>query len=328
MIQNEKLYGKIPYVNKKVSRIFFGTAFPPIITGGDGTELFEAALRNGINAFDLARNYLFSERSFGNWLEKSGQRENVVILSKCGHPSSFGRRRVTEKDMKKDLAKSLKELKTDSIDIYLLHRDDPDVDVQIPVEVFNEMHAQGKIGAFGGSNWKHTRIEEANEYAYKHNLIPFSVSSPNFGLARQIADPWGGGCETISGPENEQAREWYRKNQMPVIAYSSLGRGLLTGKLKSADVEHASDVLDSVAMKGYASPDNFERLRRCEILAEKHEVSVPQIAMSWIFTQQVNTFAVAGMSSEKNMRSNVEALGVELTPAETDYLDLKKSGRL
>ncbi len=44
MIQNEKLYGKIPYVNKKVSRIFFGTAFPPIITGGDGTELFEAAL--------------------------------------------------------------------------------------------------------------------------------------------------------------------------------------------------------------------------------------------------------------------------------------------
>ncbi len=46
MIQNEKLYGKIPYVNKKVSRIFFGTAFPPIITGGDGTELFEAALRN------------------------------------------------------------------------------------------------------------------------------------------------------------------------------------------------------------------------------------------------------------------------------------------
>lgn len=115
---------------------------------------------------------------------------------------------------------------------------------------------------------------------------------------------------------------------MPVIAYSSLGRGLLTGKLKSADAEHASDVLDAVAMKGYASPDNFERLRRCEILAEKHGASVPQIAMSWIFTQQVNTFAVEGMSSEKNMRSNVEALGVELTPAETDYLNLKKLGRL
>ena len=323
MLEKENMYGEIPYVDRKVSRIFFGTAFSPVMMGGDGTEYFEAALRNGINAFDLARNYLYSERSFGNWLEKRGQREHVVILSKCGHPSSFGRKRVTEADMKKDLAKSLRELRTDHIDIYLLHRDDPDVDVQVPVEVFNEMHAQGKIGAFGGSNWKHTRIEEANEYAYKHNLIPFSVSSPNFGLARQITDPWGGGCETISGPENEEAREWYRKNQMPVIAYSSLGRGLLTGKLKSADAEHASDVLDAVAMKGYASPDNFERLRRCEILAKKHGVSVPQIAMNWIFTQGVNTFAVASMSSEKNMKSNVEALGLVLSKEETDYLNLQ-----
>ena len=111
---------------------------------------------------------------------------------------------------------------------------------------------------------------------------------------------------------------------MPVIAYSSLGRGLLTGKLKSENADHASEVLDAVAMKGYASPDNFERLRRCEIVAAKHGVCVPQIAMGWIFAQQVNTFAVASMSSEKNMKSNMEAAGIGLSQKEADYLDLKE----
>ena len=322
MEKEEKMYASIPYVNKKVSRIFAGTAFSPIQDGKDGTGMFEAALANGINAFDTARVYGGAERSFGNWLEKSGKREEVVILSKCGHPDPLGRKRVNEKAMRKDLERSLKELKTDYIDIYLLHRDDPDVEVAVPVETFNAMHAEGKIGAFGGSNWTHTRIEEANEYAYKHNLIPFSVSSPNFGLARQVADPWGGGCVTISGPENEGARAWYEKNQMPVIAYSSLGRGLFSGKMKSSDADHAKDFLDSFAMKGYASPDNFERLKRCEILAKEHGVTVPQIAMSWIFAQPLNTFAIASMSKAERMVSNVEALQMELSEEEVAYLTL------
>ena len=52
------------------------------------------------------------------------------------------------------------------------------------------MYQEGKIAVFGGSNWTHQRIEAANEYAYKHNLMPLSVSSPNFGLAEQVSDPW------------------------------------------------------------------------------------------------------------------------------------------
>lgn len=323
MALQKGLYTTIPYVNKKISRIFAGTAFPPIQNGKGGEEIFEAALANGINSFDTARVYQYSERMLGNWLEKSGKRDEVVILSKCGHPSPLGRKRVNENAMRKDLEKSLKELKTDYIDIYLLHRDDPETEVAVAVETFNAMHAEGRIGAFGGSNWTHTRIEEANEYAYKHDMIPFSVSSPNFGLARQLVDVWGGGCVSISGPENEEARAWYEKSQMPVIAYSSLGRGVFSGKIKSTDIDHAQDFLDSHTIKGYVSQDNFERLRRCELLAKKYDASVAQIAMSWIFAQPLNTFAVASMSSAKRMQANVEALHIALTPEEAAYLDLK-----
>ena len=93
-------------------------------------------------------------------------------------------------------------------------------------------------------------------------------------------------------PKNQEARDWYEKNQMPVVAYSSLGRGLFSGKVKSDEPQKASEAMDANAMKGYASPENFERLRRCEELAEKYHCTVPQIAMAWIYQQPLNCFAV------------------------------------
>lgn len=233
-------YAEIPYVSKKVSRILFGTAMQPFVMGADGNDLLDAIYSTGVNTFDCARGYMGAEKSFGNWLETREIRDNVVILSKCAHPSMFGKKRVNRDEIRKDFARSARDLRTDYIDIYLLHRDDPDVEAGEIVEILNELHAEGKIGAFGASNWTHRRIEEANEYAWSHNLIPFSVSSPNFGLADQVQDPWGGGCVTISGPANAEARKWYEKNQMPVIAYSSLGRGLFSGRVKGSEPEKAS----------------------------------------------------------------------------------------
>ena len=317
-------YVKIPYVDKEVSRIFYGTAGQPFMMGGDGNDLLDAIYATGVNAFDTARNYMLAEKSLGKWIVDRGIRDKVVILSKCGHPSPFGRKRVNEKDIRKDLRKSLGYLGTDYIDIYLLHRDDPEVPVGEIVEIFNSLHAEGKIGAFGGSNWTHQRIAEANEYAYSHNLIPFTVSSPNFGLADQVQDPWGGGCVTISGPQNQDARAWYEKNQMPVIAYSSLGRGLFSGKVKSSEPEKASEVMDMNAMKGYACPENFERLRRCEELARQYHCTVPQIAMAWIYRQPLNCFAVVSTTKPERMQENIQAMELPLTEDEVLYLDLRK----
>ena len=243
MPKSEMLYVDIPYVHKPVSRILYGTAAAPFIMGGDGNALLDEMFALGVTGFDVARAYLASELSLGRWIESRGNRDKIVILSKCGHPSVFGRKRVTEADMRKDFRKSCGFLRTDYIDIYLLHRDDPDVPAGEIVEIFNAMHAEGKIGAFGGSNWTYRRIAEANEYAYAHNLIPFTVSSPNFGLANQVQDPWGGGCQTISGPAHAADRAWYRENGMPVVAYSSLGRGLFSGRLKYADRENAAQYM-------------------------------------------------------------------------------------
>lgn len=260
-------YAEIPYVDKKVSRIIYGTAAPPFLEGGDGNELLDAVFSAGVNAFDTARNYALAEKSLGQWMEDRQNRDEVVILSKCGHPDADGTKRINETDIRKDLAESCGYLKTDYIDIYLLHRDDPDMEVGPIVEIMNALHA----------------------------LVPFSVSSPNFGLADQVEDPWGGGCITISGPANEEARAWYRRTQIPVIAYSSLGRGLFSGKVRGDRPE----------------------------LARKKNCTVPQIAMAWLYCQNINSFAVVNTGKAGRMQENIDALHIDLTEDESLYLDLK-----
>ncbi len=317
-------YRTIPYVNKPVSQIFYGTAIQPYLTGQEANDILDAIFETGITTFDCARNYMAAELSLGKWIEARGNRDQIVLLTKCGHPSMFGKKRINEREIRKDFAKSSRYLHTDYFDIYLLHRDDPDVDVGTIVQIFNALHAEGKIGAFGGSNWTHQRIEQANEYAYAHNLIPFSVSSPNFGLANQVEDPWGYGCVTISGPANAEARRWYEKTGMPVIAYSSLGRGLFSGKLKSKDADKAASILDGTAIKGYGYPENFERLHRCEQLAGERHATVPQIAMAWIYNQKLNSFAVVSTTKASRMQENIDALHIELSQAELEYLNLER----
>ena len=316
-------YREIEGVGKPVSRLLMGTASAAFNGGEAQNELLDAAFAAGINTIDTARVYGLAEKSIGIWLKERGNRDQVVILSKCAHPDPDGRKRVNEAAIRADFAESSALLGTGYIDIYLLHRDDPELEAGEAVEILNALHAEGKIGAFGGSNWTHERIQEANEYAYRKGLIPFTVSSPHFSLARQQEDPYGGGCVSVTGPENEEAREWYRSSRMPLIAYSSLGRGLLTGKVRSMDAGRAAEVLDVFAMRGYGCADNFERLARCEELASRKGCSVAQIAMAWVYHQPLNTFAVATMSSPKRIAENVAALEMELTEAECRYLNLE-----
>ena len=313
-------YLDIPYVNKKVSQFFCGTATAPYNLGGDCNALFDGMLELGVNAFDTARVYGEAERALGRWIARGDVREKIVILSKCCHPSALGVKRVNVRAMRADLKKSLSELDTDYIDIYLLHRDNPAVSVGEIVEELNALHAEGRIGAFGGSNWTHERIEQANEYAYSHNITGFSVSSPNFSLAEQIADIWGGGV-SISGRSGAEARAWYKNNGMAVIAYSSLARGLFSGKVKSSDPVGARSVLDKFAQKGYLSEGNLAALSRCEELAAKKGATVAQIALAYVLCQPFPSFAAVSCSGIGRMGENIKAADIDLTAEEIAYLE-------
>lgn len=314
-------YAEITGINKPVSRIFFGTAIMHMAMGKDAGELLDEVLASGINAFDCARGYGRAENSLGNWVHDRGIREKVVILTKCGNVDPEGKVQVNRQVIESELAQSLEALRTDYIDIYLLHRDDPATPVGELIECLNDMKRQGKLRVFGASNWTHSRIEEANSYAQAHGLEGFTVSSPNYGLALQIEDPWGGACVTVSGEENKEARQWYVDKGMPIIAYSSLGRGFFSGKFKSGDYTAAKAVLDPPAQKGYLHEENMERLRRAEKLAERDKCSVSQTAMRYVFSSPMNIFAVVSTTSPDRLRQNIAASLFPFSAEDVGFLE-------
>lgn len=316
-------YAELEGVSKPVSRLFFGTANVPMLMGKNVDYLLDAAMSYGINAFDCARGYGLAEKSLGQWIKDRNNRERVVILSKCGNVDGQGNVCVNRDVINKELEESLATLQTDYIDIYLLHRDDPNTSVEEIIDALNKAKDSGKIKIFGVSNWTHERIKEANAYAKSQGLQGFCMSSPNFGLAEQIADPWGGDCVTITGKTNKEAREWYRNNQMPLLAYSSLARGLMSGKIRSSQEQQANELLDPFAIKGYVYHENFLRLARCEELAQRKKCTVSQIAIGWMYTQGLNLFSAASTTNITRLEENVMAMHMELSQQEAQYLNLE-----
>ena len=313
-------YGNIIGISRPVSRIFFGTAVGPMLAGENMDAVLDGALEQGINAFDCARSYGQAENVLGDWIRRRGCRDQVTVLSKCGDIRN-GVVHVDAQVIREQLEASLRTLKAGVIDLYLLHRDDPLTPVGEMIDELNRAVKEGKIRAFGVSNWKTDRIREADAYAERTGQSGFAVSSPNWGLARQMDDLWGGGCVTISGPEHAADRAWYAETGMPVIAYSSLGRGFFSGKFRAFDEAGARSVLDSYAQKGYLYPENMRRLRNAEILAEKKNASVAKIAMAYALAGEMNVFAVVSTTKAERLAESAEAAEMRLTAEETAFLE-------
>jgi aryl-alcohol dehydrogenase-like predicted oxidoreductase len=326
-------YGRIEGVEKPVSRLVLGTMIVSVREPERSFALLDSVFELGGNALDTAHVYGGgnSERGIGQWMAERGNREQVVIVSKgCHHNAD--RKRVTSYDLSSDLHDSLARLQTGYIDVYLLHRDNPEMPVGPVVEALNEHWQAGRIRAFGGSNWTHRRIEEANEYALRRGLQPFTASSPNYGLAEQVRDPWGPGCVTLSGPQNAEARSWYEANQMPVLAYSSLARGFFSGRIappgapgnSPGDFKQSLEALDRACRTAYCHEVNFRRLERAMVLAEEKGVSVPQIALAYVLHSPLNVFPLVGAANGDEFAQNVQALDLSLTEVERAWLNLER----
>lgn len=311
-------YENIKLVDKPVSRIVYGTDRQKMMNNEDEFSLLDMVYEHGVNTFDTAAAYGESEASLGRWIKKRGLRNSLVLITKGVNPNDY-RKRLTEYDLKYDLENSLARLQTDYIDIYFLHRDDPESEVGPIIEILNEYHKAGKIGAFGGSNWSRDRTKEANSYAQEHGLIPFTVCSPSYGLAECIGDPWGGSI-TLSGEKNEEWRKELRDSQMPVFSYSSLGRGFFSGKLKSDQASVARDVIGFGADE-YGFPINYEKLRRAEYMAKEKNVLVSQLAFAWLMQQGLNVFGITKPGSEKHLQETIDALDIKLSNEELLYLN-------
>lgn len=315
-------YGSLSSVEKPVARIVQGTTVLDPANSAASFALLDAIFDQGGTTFDTAQSYLEgdAERLLGRWMAERQNHDQVLVITKgCHHTPD--RQRVTPFDLTADLHDSLARLRVERIDLYFLHRDNPEVPVEEIVGVLNAHIDAGKIGAIGASNWTVERIQAANLYAREQGLEPFIASSPNYGLADQVEAPWPN-TVTITGSGNAPSRAWYRTTRMPVFAWSSLAHGFFSGYFRSDRRGEGTNEFERTVLASYGCDDNFERLRRAEIMAEEKGVTVPQIALAFVLEQQLDVYAITAGKNPEEFAANAAALDISLTHAELDWLDL------
>jgi len=317
-------YVDIPQLKKPVSIIGLGTntsAFTQS-THNQAAELLNGFLAAGGNCIDTAHIYGFgeSEKTLGRWIQESGRRSELVLITKGCHPGVnredvFGSPwmpRLTPEAIRTDLNESLERLQTDFIDLYFLHRDDESVDVGPIIEELNGQQERGLIRSFGASNWRVERIAEANQYAAQHGMNGFVISSPGLSLPHPRKMLYPG---TLFA--DETMRQWHQTNQFPLLAWSALATGFMSGKFKPDDLGNEDMV------QVYYSDENFERLRRAQELADLKKVSVAQMGLAYVLHQAFPVIALVGPTTIENLDDALCSLDVELNPKEMEYLDLK-----
>ncbi|MFN8633737.1 MAG: aldo/keto reductase [Chloroflexota bacterium] len=329
-------YGTLPDVEGRVSRLVMGSMVFSTEKQEYTNEILDRWLEVGGTTIDTARVYAkgTSEEAVGKWLQARGCRDKVIVIGKGAHPDNATmEQRINAASIHADIETSLRAMQLEKMDLYILHKDDADAPVGPVVEALNEEFGAGRIGAFGGSGWTQQRIEAANEYADKHGLKPFTVSSPNFSLAVPNEPMWVG-CVSLSG--DEEALAWYEKTQFPVFAWSSQARGFFSGRYTPELAEEfraKQPHFDELPLperdrlnvfRTYYSEANWERYRRAEALAKEKDVTLQQVTLAWVLHSPLNLYALIGPASTSELDNSLGALDVKLSEEEIAWLNLQK----
>ena len=326
-------YRKVKGIDKPVSRIVFGTdrlrgrqvsLLPNRRLEQQAFSLLDRSFELGCNAFDTARLYGDSERTLGSWMRDRRNRDEVVVISKGCHPGRSGDPRLSPGGISRDLHASLKALGTDFIDLYLLHYDDPTVQVNPLIERLNRHIDEGKIGAIGTSNWSHERMASANEHAASRGLTSFSASSVQFSLAEWKRSPWAG-AKTLAGNGHRAAQEWYSTHEISVFAWSSLARGFFSDHFDPANPD--VNPVSRWCATYFGTEDNIQRLERARTFAREHHITVAQVALAYVLCHPLHAFAVVGCTTTEKFAQNVAAGSLEFDDGTLQWLATGRASR-
>jgi len=266
-----------------VSKLILGVTWADSSKQEHFEEIANAYVEAGGTLLDIGRFYgvnCEAEVCVREWLKHSGLRDKVMISDKACHPfvrrngyfDDNSRWRVSPEMITEDLEYSLDRMDLDYFDLYFLHRDDVNVPVGDLMDRLEAHRLEGRIRAYGVSNWRIPRIREAMDYCKTHGYQGITVSSPSYGLATVTQSRWK---ECIYIGDNE-AKE-YHEMGMPVFSWSAQGAGFFAqqpNRLALPDL-----------YKAYCTDTNFEKLRRATRIAEEKGVSATNIALAYVLNQ-------------------------------------------
>jgi aryl-alcohol dehydrogenase-like predicted oxidoreductase len=267
---------------------------PPVLLGTVRADpgLWERYVERaaGPPAFDTARHYGDeSEGRLGAFLERHGLRSRTVLIGKGAHTPQCAPEHVGPQ-----LTRSLELLRTDHLDLYLLHRDDPSVPVGAWVEALETEVQAGRVRSIGASNWTAERYEAFNDEAARVGATALSVLSNQLSLAEMREPVWAGCLRADTG--------WHERTGVPLLAWSAMARGYFAGRERDDEV-----------IRCWESPVNADRRARAESLAAELGVPAVAVAIAWLLSQPYPTHAVVGPTSPEVLDACLTAAGLTLS---------------
>ena len=272
-------------------------------------EVVNAALDVGINFFDTADMYANgkSEELLGRFLGR--RRPDVVIASKFGQEMEGQGRGARPEYIRKAFDASLRRLKTDYIDLYQLHKPDPDVPIGETLGALNELVQAGKVREIGCSNFSAQQLREAA-----------AVSAARPGSARFVSVQNEYSLLHRS-PEEGVLAESVRQH-LVFLPFFPLMSGLLTGKYrKGQPIPQDTRVAKFERYRKLLTEENLDKVEALIGFAESHGHTVLELAFSWLLAHEVVASVIAGASSARQVADNASAATWKLTTDDLHEID-------
>lgn len=283
-------------------------------------ELLDAFIDAGFNLVDTADSYSRwapgnkggeSEIILGNWFQRSGKRDKVVLATKLGSDMGEGRKGLSRKYIFESIEGSLQRLQTDYIDLYQSHRDDPDTTQEETLAAYAELIKQGKIRVIGASNFTAARLASSLEVSKQNGWPRYESLQPNYNLYDR------------AGFESELEPLCLREN-IGVISYFSLASGFLAGKYRSeADLEGRAR---AGMVKKYVNDRGYRILAALDEVAKEQNSSLVQVALAWLIARPSITAPIASATSVEQLKDLLAATKLTLTPVSIARLNEASAG--
>jgi len=323
---------------RSMEQLVLGTVALPNVRGG-ASKLLDAAVERGFCRFDLARTYGMgqSERLFGKWLEGSGvDRSTLKLVTKGGMgDDKYGnpdRPMCTRESLRSELTTSLEALKTDYVDLYMLHRDDPRIPAEEFVDWMNELKRDGLIRRWGVSNWSLRRIHHACAYADKTGQEPLTATSPQLSLAVPSNEIWPS-THSVSCPSKLGEINWYRDHNVEVMGWEALAKGFMAvptlwrqheihySTFHGPDADAGTDTwrLQRI-QRAYCTPANYRRRDIAARLAKDSGLSLAQVSLLYCLSKGEHVSVLVGADQTSHLDEMAAIRNFALDEEATDCL--------
>lgn len=301
-----------------------GISIVPLAFGGNvlgwsadaamSMRLLDRCVELGIELIDTADMYSDwapghvggeSETIIGDWLKKSGKRDQVVIATKVAKLRT--RRGLSPANISAAVDDSLRRLRIDRIDLYQAHEDDESVPMEETLGAFSRLIEQGKVRAIGASNFSAKRFAEALDVSKKHRLPRYESMQPGYNLMDR-AD------------YESDLEPLLRKEHVGVISYFSLAKGFLTGKYRN-EADLAKSHARGGGVKEYLDARGMRVLDVLDRVAKDRSATPAQVALAWLMARPGITAPIASATSVEQLVEIAGALTLELAAGDIEKLD-------